>query len=250
MNGGGEAARPVFSGASRARRVAWRFLQWGSAVLVGLLLLIAATLIFRDAIFRIILTQRLRHEFGVRVEIGELKTGLGSTVVHVRGFKVFNAPEFGSGLLTEVPEFFAQFDTEPLSERVIRLKELRVNLAEFNVVRNADGRTNLDKIEKAWRERIRRKKKKERLRWDFGGIDQLQVSLGKVGFTDLHRPTLDRQFHLDLRDEKAVNLKDEEQLQGWAGLLAFRLLAQDAMRPADERKLPTQEWLLGWATKN
>jgi hypothetical protein len=250
MNVGGEAALPAVRRAKPVERVARRILRWGGGVLAGLLLLIAATLIFRDAIFKIILTQGLHHEFGVRVEIGELKTGLGTAFVHVRDFKVFNVPEFGGALLTEVPEVFAQFDTDSLGERLIRLKELRVNLTEFNVVRNGEGRTNLDKIEKAWRERIRRKKKKERLRWDFGGIDQLQVSLGKIGFTDLHRAALDREFHLDLHDEKASNLKDEEQVQGWAGLLALRLLAQDAMRPAAERKLPTQEWLLGWATKN
>jgi uncharacterized protein involved in outer membrane biogenesis len=249
MNGDSEVTRPPSPRAERLRRLARRVLRWSAAGLGALLLLLAIALAFRDAIFKAILVQRLRQEFGVRVEIGELKTGLGTTIIHVRDFKVFNSPEFGGSLLTEVPEFLARFDMDSLPDHLIRLKELRVNLAEFNVVRNGDGRTNLEKMEKAWRERIRRKKKKERTQWDFGGIDQLEVSLGKIGFTDLHRPALNRDIHLDLQEEKATNLKDEEYVQGWAGLLAIRLLAQDAMRPTNERKLPSREWLLGWTSK-
>jgi uncharacterized protein involved in outer membrane biogenesis len=249
MKGLSETPRPSARDASPTRRWPRRIFRWGAGLLGGLLALLAVVLLFRDSIFKTILVQHLRHEFGVRVEIGELKTGLGSTIIHVRDFKVFNAPEFGGSLLTEVPEFFAQLDPGSLSERLIHLKELRVNLSEFNVVRNGDGRTNLEKMQKAWREHLRRKKrKKDQTRWDFGGIDQLQVSLGKIGFTDLHRPALSREFRLDLRDEKAKNLMDEERVQNWAGLVIFRLLAQDSMRPEGERRLPTLDWLLGWTT--
>jgi hypothetical protein len=215
-----------------------------------LLLLLLLLLLFRDPLFKLVVVQRLHHELGMRAQIDELKTGLGSTVVHVRGFKLYNPPEFGGSLLAEVPELFLQVDTGPLKERLVRFKQFRVHLAEFNVIRNGAGRTNLEKMEKAWREHLRRKRqKKKKVRWDFAGIEQLEISVGKIGFVDLRRPSLSRDFLLDLREEKGSNLADEELVQSWAGALLLRLLAQDNLRPPDERKLPTLKWLLGWVTK-
>jgi hypothetical protein len=62
-------------------------------------------------------------------------------------------------------------------------------------------------------------------------------------------PSLGRNFHLDLHNEKRSDLKDEESIQNWAGALLLRLLAQDSFRPAGDRKLPTLDWLVGWTGK-
>jgi hypothetical protein len=249
MNPAGEGARPTPPGVIWTRRSFKKFLRWVIGFVAGLLLLLLLLLFFRDPLFKLVIVQRFQ-QLGMRAEIGELSTGLGSTLIHVRGFKLYNSPEFGGSLLAEVPELFVQVDPHPLTDRLVRLKELRVDLAEFNVVRNGSGRTNLEKMEKAWREHLRRKRqKKKKLRWDFAGIDQLEISVGKLGFVDLSRPSLNRDFRLDLREEKGSNLADEELVQGWAGALVLRLLAQDKLLPREQRKLPTLDWLLGWAAK-
>jgi uncharacterized protein involved in outer membrane biogenesis len=247
MNGVGASSRAAATGIGLARRTAKRLLRWASGALAVVLVLLALLVLFRDAFFKAFIICRIREQLGLRAEIGELKTGLGSTVIHLRDFKLFNTPEFGGTLLADAPELLAQVDTEPLADRMIRFKQLRFNLAEFNVVRNGNGRTNLEKMEKAWREHLRRKREKKRsVRWDFGGIDQLQVSVGKVSFTDLHKPALSREFRLDLRDEEGRDLKDEELVQNWVALLVVRLLAEDSLRDKKDRRLPSLDWLIGW----
>jgi hypothetical protein len=250
MNTAGAVTKTAAADGNLIRPRLKKILRWLLGIVAGLFVLLLLLLVFRDPLFKAILVQRIHHDLGMRAEIGELKTGLGRTVVHIRDFKLFNSPEFGGSLLAEVPNLFVQIDTGPLADRLVHLRTVRVHLAEFNVVRNGAGRTNLEKIEKAWREHLRRRKeKKHKLRWDFAGVDLLEVSIGKIGFIDLHRPSLNGDFTLDVCNEKGSNLSDEEQVQAWASALALRLLAQDALRPPADRKLPTMDWLLGWVSR-
>lgn len=250
MNPAGQVTLSAPGGGSATRHPFRRFLRWTIGILAGVFLLFLLLLAFRNLLFKAFLVQRVHHDLGLRLEIGQLRTGLGSTVIHVCDLRLFNSPEFGGSLLAEVPELFVQVDTGLLTDRQVHLKELRVDLSEFNVVRNGSGRTNLEKMEKAWREHMRRRREKRRKsRWDFAGIDQLAVSVGKVSFIDLRRPSLNRDFRLDLRNEKGSRLADEELLQSWAGALALRLLAQESLRPPEDRKLPTLDWVLGWVAK-
>jgi hypothetical protein len=110
------------------------------------------------------------------------------------------------------------------------------------VVRSADGRLNLDGVEKAVRERLhkRKKKKGDKFELDFGGIDRLELTLGKVCYTDLEHPGRNRQVDLAVSGEVITDLKTEEDLQRQAGAMLFRFLMMESIAPAAAR-LPIEQ---------
>lgn len=203
-----------------------RFIRWlaiGSGILVLLLLTLVLT---RDALFKVIARAQIEAETGLRAEIGMLETTLGTGRFHVRDLKLYNPVEFGGSLMADVPELIVDIDPTKASGGKLRFQQLRLDLSSLNVVRRADGRLNLEGLEKKLRERIARRKKRkgERMELEFGGIVEMRLTVRKVQFTDLRHPGRNRELDLAVQDEVVTGLETEEDLQRWAGAMLFRVL--------------------------
>jgi len=179
------------------------------------------------------LAQRSLHECtGLRAEIGHIRMTFGSGAFQVRDLKLYNAPEFGGSLLADVPELLVDLDALQVADGILHFRNLKLNLAELNVVKNAQGRLNLEGVEKAMREHLHRKKRKkgEKFEFEFGGIDQAQLTLGRIAYQDLQKPSQSRAIDLAITDEVVSGLKTEEDLQRWAGTMLFRVLMQESLK--------------------
>jgi len=205
-----------------------KFLRWVIILLGAVLALLIAALLSRDIILKSLAAHRIEEETGLRADIGELNTTLGSGTLHVRNLKLYNPPEFGGELMADVPELFVDIDAEQAANGQIHFRQIKLTLSELNIVKNAAGRSNLDGVEKRVRERLhlRRKRKGEEFEFKFAGLDEMRLTLRKVLYTDLKPPARTRTLDLAVKDEIVTGLKTEEDLGRWAGGMMFRILMQ------------------------
>ncbi len=208
------------------------FLRRLVAVLLVLGVALAGLLLAKDPICKILALRSLHEYTGLRAEIGHFKITFGSAAFQLRDLKLYNAPEFGGTLLADVPELLVDLDAVQVADGILHFRNLKLNLTELNVVKNAEGRLNLEGVEKAVREHLHRKKRKkgEKFELEFGGIDQAQLTLGRIAYHDLRKPSQSRAFDLAITDEPVSGLKTEEDLQRWAGTMLFRVLMQESLK--------------------
>jgi len=209
-----------------------KFRRWGIGVLAGVIVLLLALILWRDVVLKAVAEHSIEDETGLRAVIGELKTTLGSGAVRVRDLKLYNPPEFGGRLMADVPELVVDLDAAQAADGKLHFRQLKLNLAELNVVRNAAGRFNLDGVEKRIRERLhqRRKKRGEKFRFEFAGIERLQLNLGQILYADMRYPRHPLALNVAVTNETVTNLRTEEELGKWASALVFRILLQASLR--------------------
>lgn len=231
-------------------------LRWSFRVAVVLVLLGVALLLLKDELFRRLAQRQIRAQTGLPVEIGHLHVGFTRPVLTVRGFKVFNRPEFGGGTLVHVPELHVEYDPDTLRSGRLRFKLLRLDLAELNVVRSPQGLTNVtDFLEHAadeGRKALQRRGAPPDI--GFAGVDTLQLSLGTIRYIDLGNPARSRTAHFALRDLEIKNVRDEDDLYGVAAIVLVRsrviALAAPSTPGTSPSPLPSVSEMLEWLRVN
>ena len=219
-------------------------LRWLIAVLSVLLGLALLGLLFRDSILKLAAQKSLQATTGMRVEIAKFKTGLRTAAIEMQGFKLHNYPEFGNSVLLDVPDLFVEFDSELASQGKLRFKQLRVNLAELNVIRDAAGRWNIEKLEKEMTERNAARTNRNERRLVFAGIDEMRFTIGRINYTDRQKPSRSRQIAVNISNELVQGIRTDEDLQDWIGSNIFKVVLQEAAAaPAARRKRKSLETL-------
>ena len=226
--GAPSATSPEPRGRSRMRKVI-RWLAWITGVFVLLLVVLVLT---RDRWLKVATRQQIESSTGLRAEIGTFSTALGTGRFQVRDLKLFNPPEFGGTLMAEVPELTIDIDPEAAASGHLHFQELALRMTSLNVVKNESGRLNVEGVEKKLREKIKKRKKRkgDRMEWEFAGIDRLALSVGTVQYTDQKRPNQSRKLDLAIQDQAVTNLLTEEDLQRWMGALLFRIVMQATLQ--------------------
>src|SRR5258706_5155272 len=125
-----------------------KILRWIIGVLAVLLLLVIAAVVFRNPLLKTVARWNIKATTGLNSSIGGLNLDLAGSRVQITRFRIYNAPSFGNSVLFDIPEIFLQLDPQEASQGKLRFKEVRFNMAEANVVRNAKGVTNLEALKK------------------------------------------------------------------------------------------------------
>ena len=217
------------SGEARTpRRRIKKVLKWTIGVLGAVLVVCVALLIFKDAVLRKVAEYSVERETGVDASIGSFKLDLGSASVRIMDFRLHNPPGFGDGLMLHMPEMFLQVDRQASTNGALRFREARVHLSELNVVRNAQGQTNIMSLQEKI-SRKSRKKKRESDDLEFTGIGELHVSIGTLRYQDMQNSTLDQAFNIGISNEVVTTIKNEKDLEEWATAFLIRVVIQQAL---------------------
>src|SRR5687767_2903966 len=151
-----------------------RAFRWTIAIIAFFLVLSITLFLFRNPLLRKFVEYRVERETGVEATVGSLHLDLLAGSVRVTDFKLANPPGFGERPMLHIPELFISIDHEGPPGGV-RLHQAWVNVAEFNIIRNADGHTNVFALEKRLRER-KKKKKRDDDDLEFRGIGELKLT--------------------------------------------------------------------------
>jgi uncharacterized protein involved in outer membrane biogenesis len=205
-------------------------LKWITALLGTLLLICIALLVFKDALLRKFAEHSVERETGLEASIGGFHLDLGSMSVRITDFRLHNPPGFGDRLLLHMPEMFLEVDPAASTNGALRLREARLHLSEFNVVKNTEGQTNIVNLQ----DKLSRKSRKPRDQHDkeleFAGIGELRVNLGTVRYEDMANPGLNQTFDVGVTNEVVTTINNEKDLETWAVAFLTRIIIQQALQ--------------------
>jgi len=201
------------------------FLKWLIVALAAVILMIVLAIAFKNPILRAATCWNIKSTTGLDASIGTFDLNFGRSQLDIRDFRIANAPTFGPSPLLDIGEIY--FSVKPRESGKLHFDEVRFNLRQINVVQATNGVTNIELLQKTLETNLLNSSQVRVKGLEFGGIDKIVVSLGKVTFKDMANPTNDTQIDLGVKEE-ARNLKTEEEVQNWATALLLRVAIQQS----------------------
>lgn len=195
--------------------------RWAFRLFILLVVLGIGLLLLKDTLLKALLEHRLRKETGLDATIARVEARLGAPTITIEGLKIHNSAEFGGSLFVELPELHAEYDFAALRDHRLRLKLLRVDVAELNLVRNQAGKTNYMELGTRVEDNINAGKSVG-VPLLFDGVETLNVSFGKLRLTDLGDPSKNRDIEVNLRNEIANDVHTQEDLMALAIRVVLR----------------------------
>lgn len=115
-------------------------------VVLLLAALIAAILVFQDAILKTAVEQAVSRLTGFPTTVHSIHYTFPETI-NVRGLKIKNPDGFEKQVFADIPEIYISLSLgEILHKEKMHLREVRLNIQEVNIERNKQGVTNLQKL--------------------------------------------------------------------------------------------------------
>lgn len=190
-----------------------RFLfRWAFRLFLVIVVLVVALLLLKDTLLKSYAEARIRRQTGMEARLGKLEVGVFSPTLTVEDFRLYNRAEFGGSPLLDVPELHLECDASALASRKLRFKLVRLHIRELNIVEDQAGRTNvsdwLGELEKVMTTPGRGGSA------EFGGIETLNVTLGKIRYGSLKQPAQVSEVELGLKNQIFTNVQSMEELYG------------------------------------
>ena len=208
--------------------IRWVFRLAVSLVTLVILLVVVAVLL-KDVIAKSFTEKSLRDSTGMDAKIEKMEVGLATPTVSLEGLKLYNTTNFGPDTFLELPELRVEYVPGEIFQGKLHLKTVRLSIAELNIVKDKNGRTNLEMMQKAAKDKETEpaQKKTGGPGVEFGGIDTFYLSVGQLKITDLANPANNQVINVALKDEVGRNLKTEAEVAGWFGGVVFKLYIQE-----------------------
>jgi len=179
-----------------------------------LILFVVICLFARNIIVKSILIKTTNQITGLELKIKSINIGLLKTDITVDGLSVFNPAGFEQALMADLPEIYIDYDLMSFLKGQNHLNILRLNLKEFIVVKNSQGKLNVNSIKgisetNKSEPQAKKPSKKEKLKIK---IDLLELKIGKVIYKDYTQaPLLVSEFNVNI-NEKYENITDVNSL--------------------------------------
>lgn len=179
-----------------------------------ILAVLVALSLGKDMVAKAAVEKGVEMVTGLRLQIGGFGLGVLRTVVDITNLKLFNPAGFQDKTMLDMPKIYVNYDLPAIIGGTVHLRELRLDMKEFVVVKNAGGQLNLDSLKAV-------QAQKTKARPAAGGkapkvkIDILELKIGKVVYKDYTaRPSPSvKEFNINL-NEKYSNIDDPSKLVG------------------------------------
>jgi uncharacterized protein involved in outer membrane biogenesis len=171
-----------------------RLIKWLFILVLTVIAVVVGLLFSKDTIAKAAVEQQIRAQTGMDVKIGKFSLSVLSPLATIENLTLYNTADFGGTPFLNIRALHIQFDREALAHRELRLKLLKLDIAELAVVKNDLGQTNIVALAAA------PKPTKTSEMVDFKGIDVANFSISKVAFVDLKNQKNNRQITLNLQN--------------------------------------------------
>ena len=204
-----------------------RALRWTIRLLLVLLGIVILAWLLSDTLIRSFAERRLRRKTGLEVTIAQSTVGLISGTVALKDFKAFNPPGFGGAMLLNVSEASCVLDLQQFKIDRLHFHELKLHLAELNVIKSKTGVLNLDSVKESIRIHALQDRNKKKWIFRFAGIDRLELSVDRLNYIDEQTPANSLQFNLQVKSEVVTNLQTEQTFNTWLNAFLIRMALQE-----------------------
>jgi len=170
---------------------------------------LASAGLFKDLILKSIVAAGASKIVGAPVNIKNLSFSLIKSTLQIDGFEIGNPSGFPKGILVSIPTIKVAYDRPALFKRKLHILTAEIDLKEVGLIRNKEGRLNVDALDIVKKQR-KEQKKSASIPLE---IDLLTLGIGKIVHKDYtHGPEPTVQVH-DMNIHKSYkNITSAEQL--------------------------------------
>lgn len=161
---------------------------------------------------------------GVKVGIDGFSLGIAKPVIRVKGFRLYNPQGFPEEPMVDISKVSVEYDFGALMKKQLYFNRVEFDLNEMTVVKNKDGRLNVDELKVA-------KKEEEPAEPMALRIDYLSLSIGRVIYKDFskgEKPSIEI-FEANIKNKAFKNISSAQQL---ASLVLLEALKPTAIKGA------------------
>ncbi len=186
-------------------------------IIIIIIALPIASIFAKNMIAKTVVSTGVKAVTGLKLSMSSFNIGIFRSAIDINNLRLFNPRQFEDKLMIDIPEIYVDYDLGALLKRKVHLEEVRLNLKEFTVVKNKEGKLNLDSLKAIKKESSKKKKKSSNLQ-----IDLLELKIGKVIYKDYHNkaaPSV-KEYKVDI-NERYENIDDPK---GLAKLIVLKAL--------------------------
>jgi uncharacterized protein involved in outer membrane biogenesis len=186
------------------------------SVVVIILAVAVVLAVGKDTIAKVGIERGVELVTGLRLSIQKLAIGIINTNVGINDLKLYNPQGFEDKIMLNMPEIYVDYDLAAILRGKVHLPEMRINLQEFMVVKNRDGKLNLDSLKAVQSQKAAKKPAAgpaEKGKMPEIQIDKLVLKVGKVIYKDYSKggaPTV-KEFNVNINEEYS-NITDPNKL--------------------------------------
>ncbi len=174
-----------------------KYFKWVIILVAAIVVLSVA----RDFVIKLAIEAAAPSVIGSRLQIGSFQLGVFSQKIRIKNLKLYNPPGFPDEAFLVMPEMAVAVNIHELLTGKMHFPEVVFNMDKMIVVKNKDGKLNLDSL-KIVQEQMAAAKEKKGQPVAFQ-IDTLRLNIGRIIVKDFtHAPP-------ELVQEYDVNIKDK-----------------------------------------
>jgi uncharacterized protein involved in outer membrane biogenesis len=107
---------------------------------------LVGVMVAKNLVAKAAVTSGVKLITGLPLGIRSMDVGILNTAVGIRGLRLHHPSGFPDKVMVDMPEIFVDYDLGAFLRGKVHLEEVRLDLKEFMVVKDAQGRLNLDSL--------------------------------------------------------------------------------------------------------
>lgn len=200
-------------------------------ILIGILAILVVLSFAKDLTVKVALEKGMELVTGLKLRVSSISVGILNTSVGIRDLRLYNPAGYEDKIMLDMPEIYVNYDLAAFLRGKVHLEEVRIDMNEFVVVKNAKGELNLDSLNVVKAEKSGKKPAQEAAgKAPEISIDKLRLKIGKVTYKDYSKggaPAV-QEFNVNL-DETYSNIDDPYAL---VSLIVVKSLANTSIAKA------------------
>ncbi|HPW77511.1 MAG: hypothetical protein BWY44_00787 [Candidatus Omnitrophica bacterium ADurb.Bin292] len=181
-------------------------------ILIFIVAVFVVVVLARNVIVKAAVELGAKAAVGLPVNIKMLDIGLQQTYLDIEGLNVGNPEGFGNETMVDMPKVFVDYHLSDIMSGKLHLEKVEFDLRQFTVVRNRDGKLNINSIKGIEQDKTSSGKpetpKKETKAMPIQ-LDHVHLKIGKVVFIDRSGAQESvREFNINL-DESYENITEQ-----------------------------------------
>lgn len=180
-------------------------------IVIGVVLALFILSGVKDFAIKVAVENGVEMVTGLQLKMQSFRAGLLNTIVDIRGLKLFNPKSYEDRVMVDMPEIYVDYDLPAILGGTVHLKQMRVDLREFVVVKNRNGELNLNALNVVKKQQGGGEpaQKGKAAAMPKIQIDELRLKIGKAIYKDYSAggaPKV-KEFNVNL-DERYTNIRD------------------------------------------
>lgn len=175
-------------------------------IIVILVVIVGILVVGKNFLVKFAVEKGVYAATGLPLKMKKLNIGLITTNIGIQDLNLYNPKGFPKEVMFRAPEIFIDYNLGAMITGKIHLEDIRLDFDQFVIVKNKEGKTNLEALipekEKAEKREAEKKPKKKGKMPDIQ-IDHLSVKIGKIIYKDYSgggEPSV-KEFKINLSQE-------------------------------------------------